>query len=95
MTDHTLLTEGVEKLVRTDPRYVQDSLWDSADRFEEMSDNGTDSVYAEPARTWRTLASKVSSVQSGEKSVAEAMDDVNRDYWWIATGIIWYELNTR
>lgn len=89
----TLIEEAVEKLIHHDRQYVRDAVTDSAVRFEEMSDNGSDSTYAEPARRWRLLAARIASHDSAPAD--DYLSAEEDDYWWVAAGILWYELNSR
>lgn len=89
-----ILEEATEKLIETDPRYVRDCVAFSADQFEQMSDNGTDSYYGEPARKWNRLVFPLENIWTRDMTVAET-DFNETDLWWIAVGILWWELNSR
>lgn len=80
-----MIEEATQKLIANCPHYVEDAVWDSATRFESMSDNGTDSMYADPARRWRSI---------GHRLEANEIDKFDtEDLTLIAAGILWYELN--
>lgn len=90
----SLIIEATEKIVRNRPQYVENALWDCEARFSQMSDDGTDSVYADPARRWRKLAFDVKP--SGSDSGKNTTDDLNEhDYHMIAAAILWYELDNK
>lgn len=88
----SLLTEAVEKLTRNNPQYVRDAVIHSSDTFESMSDNGSDSLYAAPARRWRWLGADLEKVWNNGDDPDEHFDE--DDYEMIAAGLLWYELNT-
>lgn len=86
-----LTEEAIRKLIKQRPQYVRDAVIDTADRFEAMSDGGTDSLYAEPARRWRWLGSTLDTLWTDGGDPDDEFDD--GDYEYIVAGLLWYELN--
>lgn len=89
---NSLIVEAVQKLIHSNPQYVEDALWDCEARFDQMSDNRVDSLYAEPARAWRRLAFNLKS--SRDDPSENHRDEFDEDdYAMIAAAILWYDLH--
>jgi hypothetical protein len=79
---HSNIHDGVRSLLTTRREYIKEAVVDTAVRDQQMSDNGTDSLYAEKARALRRLEHKIEN---------KTVDD--DDLGLIAEAILRYELN--
>ncbi|SEP28694.1 hypothetical protein SAMN05216388_10653 [Halorientalis persicus] len=74
--------DAVRSLLAERPRYAKEAVVDTATRDQQMSDYGTDSLYAERARSLRRLEQKIeNSTVSGD------------DLMLVAEAVLRYELN--
>ncbi|RXK47828.1 hypothetical protein [Halorientalis pallida] len=75
---HSNIHDAVRSLLATRREYVREAVVDTAVRDQQMSDNGTDSLYAAKARALRRLEHKIEDGTVGGDDLTLAAEAVLR-----------------